>query len=65
MKESYIGEKAFFLGNGIHRTENNSGISWSELLQKISANFGIDTDLKNDLNQFIKIKGLSCYNFLR
>lgn len=52
IKESYIGEKALFLGNGIHRTGNNNGISWGELLQKISTTYGIDTDLKNELKPF-------------
>jgi hypothetical protein len=52
MKESYTGKKAFFLGNGIHRTENNNGISWGKLLQQISTYFSIDTDLKNELKPF-------------
>lgn len=52
LKESYIGEKALFLGNGIHRTGNNNGISWGELLQIISSTYGIDTDLKNELKPF-------------
>jgi hypothetical protein len=52
IKESYIGDKALFLGNGIHRTRNNNGISWGELLQKISSTYGIDTDLKNELKPF-------------
>lgn len=52
MKESYVGEKALFLGNGIHRTEKNIGISWGELLAKIATSFNIDTDLKNDLKPF-------------
>jgi len=52
MKDSYTGERAFFLGNGIHRTENNNGISWGKLLQKISSTYGINTDLKNELKPF-------------
>lgn len=52
IKESYIREKALFLGNGIHRTGINNGISWGELLQKISSTYGIDTDLKNELKPF-------------
>lgn len=51
-KESYTGEKAFFLGNGIHRTEKNNGISWGTLLQNISSVYGIDTDLENALKPF-------------
>lgn len=52
MIESFKGEKAFFLGNGIHRTGVNTGISWGELLEKIARTFGIYTDLKNDLKPF-------------
>jgi hypothetical protein len=52
MKDSYTGERAFFLGNGIHRTENNKGISWGELLQKISTSYHINIDLKNELKPF-------------
>lgn len=52
MKKSYIGEKALFLGNGIHRTETNKFRSWGELLEKISSIYGIDTDLKNELKPF-------------
>ena len=50
--ESYLGESALFLGNGIHRTEKNNGISWGDLLKKISWSYGIDTDLDNDLKPF-------------
>ena len=32
--ESYLGDSALFLGNGIHRTEKNNGISWGDLLKK-------------------------------
>ncbi len=52
MKQSYIGQKAFFLGNGIHRTEKNNGISWGSLLKKIGLNYSINTDLENDLKPF-------------
>lgn len=52
MIESFKGEKAFFLGNGIHRTGINTGISWGELLERIARTFGIYTDLKNDLKPF-------------
>jgi hypothetical protein len=51
MKSSYTGERAFFLGNGINRIDNN-GISWGELLHKISSSYGITTDLKNELKPF-------------
>ncbi len=40
------------MGNGIHRTEKNIGISWGQLLRKISSSFGINTDLKNELKPF-------------
>ena len=50
--ESYRGERAFFLGNGIHRTENNHGISWGHLLQRISESYWINVDLDNDLKPF-------------
>lgn len=52
MKDSYTGERAFFLGNGIHRTGHNIGISWGQLLQKISSSYDINTDLKNELKPF-------------
>lgn len=52
IKESYIGEKALFLGNGIHRTENNRVVSWGELLQRISSTYEINTDLNNELKPF-------------
>lgn len=50
--DSFSGEKALFLGNGIHRTNNNTGISWGELLKKISAKFSINTNLDNNLKPF-------------
>lgn len=52
VKESYKGERALFLGNGIHRTEKNKGISWGQLLAKIAHSYDIQTDLKNDLKPF-------------
>ena len=52
MKESYTGNKALFIGNGINQTEKNNGISWGNLLQKISDRYGIGTDLTNDLKPF-------------
>lgn len=52
MKESYTGNKALFIGNGINRTESNHGVSWIDLLQRISDTYGIHTDLKNDLKPF-------------
>jgi hypothetical protein len=52
MIESYRGEKAFFIGNGINRAENNHGISWIDLLRKISTKYGINTDLTNELKPF-------------
>ncbi len=52
MKESYIGKRALFIGNGINRTEKNNGVSWGDLLRNISDTFDIPTDLTNDLKPF-------------
>ncbi len=52
MKESYIGKRALFVGNGINRTEKNNGVSWGDLLRNISETYGIKTDLTNDLKPF-------------
>ncbi len=52
MTESNTGNKALFVGNGINRTESNHGISWLDLLQRISDTYDIQTDLKNDLKPF-------------
>lgn len=52
MIQSYTGNRALFVGNGINRTELNHGVSWIDLLQRISDRFGINTDLQNDLKPF-------------
>lgn len=52
LTESYNGERALFLGNGIHRTESNNGISWFQLLEKIANKYSMSTDLENDLKPF-------------
>lgn len=52
MIQTFSGKKAFFLGNGINCTENNGGISWGNLLHRISMNFEIPCDLENELKPF-------------
>jgi len=49
MIESYSGKRAFFIGNGINRINNESGVSWIDLLERIAGRFDISSDFKNEL----------------
>ena len=51
MKNS-IGNKAFFIGNGINRAISNSVKSWEDLLGNLSKSFSVDVDLTNEFKPF-------------
>ena len=50
MKQSYLGENAILVGNGINRV-CGSQLSWAELLKDIARNYDIQVDIDNPLNK--------------
>src|SRR5690606_21775079 len=52
MKESFQGQKALLIGNGVNRLDFTQSISWSGLLNEIKRQYGIAVDLDNEFKPF-------------